>query len=236
MAANAIGAAVIIEIARSEGGTNAYCGINFLNISRVVDAICNELWIMIPVAVHADHFGIKHLNQIPQAKIEIPSLFNSGITSIAIDASHLPDDENLITNIELAPFILEWAGFETEIGEIKGTIGMSTPEEALFLISGLNARGIFPDFLASNNGSKHGIEKSALGINVNLTAEILFALESFLISGAQHGTSGNDSNRLRSIAATLTPPRQMLQQLFRWFPGVSKLTILATVFLKTTCL
>jgi fructose-bisphosphate aldolase, class II len=200
-AAQSANSAIIIEIARSEGGANAYCAVNYWNIARQVDAICNELDITIPVAIHADHYGIKKEQDIKGAKIEIPTLFEAGMTSIAIDASHLPDDKNLLTNLELNPFVPEWAGLETEVGEIKGKEGLSTKEEALFLIQGLNAHDIFPDWIALNNGTTHGIEASGQGIQVDLTDEIHRALAKYQISGAQHGTSGNNSDRLREIAA-----------------------------------
>ena len=80
-------------------------------------------------------------------------MFDAGITSIAIDASHLPDDKNLLASIALNQYVPAWAGLETEVGEIKGKQGLSTREEALFLIQGLNAHGIFPDWIALNNGS-----------------------------------------------------------------------------------
>ncbi len=200
-AAQRADAAVIIEIARSEGGTAAYCDVSLWNITRQTDAIMNELGITIPVAIHADHFGIKKPEDIEPAKAEIQSLFDAGITSIAIDASHMPDDLNLLANIELYPYIPDWAGLETEVGEIKGKFGLSTPEEALFLIQGMNAHGIFPNWIALNNGTTHGIEASGTGINVDLTADIHNALSEYKVSGAQHGTSGNDSGRLRAIAA-----------------------------------
>jgi fructose-bisphosphate aldolase, class II len=191
---------LLIEIAKSEGGTGAYCAVNYWNMANYVDAICNELGITIPVAIHADHYGIKNDKDIKAARIEIPSMFDAGMTSIAIDASHMPDDQNLLANIELNPFIPAWAGLETEVGEIKGKEGLSTKEEALFLIQGLNARGIFPDWIALNNGTTHGIEASDAGIQVELTAQIHKALEPYKMSGAQHGTSGNNSDRLRAIA------------------------------------
>jgi fructose/tagatose bisphosphate aldolase len=194
-------AAVLIEIARSEGGASAYCPTNYWNIARQVDALCNELAITVPVAIHADHYGIKKAEDIPAAAIEIPTIFEAGITSIAIDASHLPDADNLLASIELSRYVPSWAGFETEVGEIKGKHGLSTTEEALFIVQGLNAHGIFPDWIALNNGTTHGIEASAQGIQVELTAEIHQALERYKVSGAQHGTSGNNSDRLRAIAA-----------------------------------
>ncbi len=200
-AAQRANAAVIIEIARSEGGTNAYCPISLWNMARQTDAIMNELGITIPVAIHADHFGIKKPEDIEPAKTEIESLFDAGITSIAIDASHMQDDQNLLANIELNPFVPDWAGLETEVGEIKGTLGLSTAEEALFLIQGLNAHTIFPDWIALNNGTTHGIEESGAGIDVQLTAQIHKTLAPYGISGAQHGTSGNNSDKLRAIAS-----------------------------------
>jgi len=201
-AAQRANAALIIEIAKSEGGANAYCAVNYWNIARIVDAACNELGITVPVAIHADHYGLKSDQDVEAARIEIPSIFDAGITSIAIDASHMPDDKNLLANLELSPFIPTWAGLETEVGEIKGKEGLSTVEEATFLIQGLNAHGIFPNWIALNNGTTHGIEASDQGIQVDLTASIHDVLANYKVSGAQHGTSGNNSDRLREIAAT----------------------------------
>jgi fructose-bisphosphate aldolase class II len=199
-AAQKANSAIIIEIAKSEGGASAYCAVNYWNIARQVDAVCNELGITIPVAIHADHYGIKSDGDIAAAKVEIPTIFEAGITSIAIDASHLPDEKNLLASIDLNPCVPKWAGLETEVGEIKGSQGLSTVQEALFLIRGLNAHDIFPDWIALNNGTTHGIEASDQGIQVDLTAEIHAHLAKYNISGAQHGTSGNSSERLRAIA------------------------------------
>jgi fructose-bisphosphate aldolase class II len=199
-AAQRANAPVIVEIAKSEGGQKAYCAVNYWNMARIVDALCNEMGITVPVAIHADHYGIKNDKDLAAAKVEIPTMFEAGITSIAIDASHQPDDRNLLASIAINPFIPKWAGLETEVGEIKGASGLSTVGEALFLVRGLNARGIFPDWIALNNGTTHGIEASDAGIQVGLTADIHEALVPYKMSGAQHGTSGNSSERLREIA------------------------------------
>jgi len=191
---------VIIEIAKSEGGQKAYCAVNYWNMATIVDQLCNELGITVPVAIHADHYGIKNDKDLQAAKVEIPTMFEAGITSIAIDASHLPDDQNLLANLAINPFIPKWAGLETEVGEIKGNQGLSTVAEAKFLIQGLNAHEIFPDWIALNNGTTHGLEASDAGIQVGLTAEIHQSLAPYKVNGAQHGTSGNSSERLRQIA------------------------------------
>lgn len=201
LAAQKANAAIIIEIAKSEGGAGAYCPVSYWNMAMFVDSMCNELGITVPVAVHADHYGVKNEKDIETAKTEIPSLFDAGITSIAVDASHLPDDKNLLASIELNKYIPEWAGLETEVGEIKGKEGLSTAKEAEFLVAGLNAHGIFPDWIALNNGTTHGIEASDAGINVELTADIHNTIEKYGLSGAQHGTSGNSSERLKAIAS-----------------------------------
>jgi fructose-bisphosphate aldolase class II len=201
LAAQRANAAIIIEIARSEGGAKAYCAVNYWNMARTVDALCNELAITVPVAIHADHYGIKKEADIAAAKVEIPTIFAAGITSIAIDASHLPDLDNLKANIALNSCVPKWAGLETEVGEIKGKMGLSTVDEARYLIQGLNAHDIAPDWIALNNGTTHGIEASDQGIQVDLTADIHAHLTPYKVSGAQHGTSGNSSERLRAIAA-----------------------------------
>jgi len=199
-AAQKANAAILIEIAKSEGGADAYCDVSLWNMARLVDSLCNELGITVPVAIHADHYGIKKDKDRQAATVEIPSLFDAGITSIAIDASHLPDADNLLANLALSKYVPSWSGYETEVGEIKGKQGLSTVDEALFLIAGLNAHGIFPDWIALNNGTTHGIEASDAGIQVELTASIHKALEKYGVSGAQHGTSGNNFDRLRRIA------------------------------------
>ena len=199
-AAQRANATAIIEIAKSEGGQKAYCPVNYWNIARIVDSLCNEMGITVPVAVHADHYGIKNDKDLAAAKVEVPTMFEAGMTSIAIDASHQPNDQNLLANLAINPFIPAWSGLETEVGEIKGSSGLSTPDEALFLIQGLNAHGISADWIALNNGTTHGIEASDAGIHVGLTAEVHKALTRYQVSGAQHGTSGNSSERLREIA------------------------------------
>jgi len=198
LAAQRANAAVILEIARGESG---YCAVTYWNIARQVDALCNQLEITVPVAIHADHYTIKSPTDMTRAREEIPTLFEAGITSIAIDASHLPDAQNLMANIALNRYVPEWAGLETEVGEIKGELGLSTPQEARFLVAGLNAYNIFPTWIALNNGSTHGIEENGNGIQVDLTAAIHEALSAYGVSGAQHGTSGNSWDRLRHIAS-----------------------------------
>ena len=81
---------LIIEIAKSEGGQKAYCAVNYWNMARVVDALCNEMGITIPVAIHADHYGMKNEKDLAQALIEIADVLvvNYGLA----DATGIGDD------------------------------------------------------------------------------------------------------------------------------------------------
>jgi len=146
MAAQCADATLLIKIAHSESN---YCPANMYNIVLYVDSVCNELDITIPVAVHADRYGIKGDADIEFAKMEIPVMFDAGITSIALDASHMEDDQNLLANLELNGCISKWAGLETEVGEIKG----------------LNTHGVFADWIVLNNGSSHGLDNKTIKDN-----------------------------------------------------------------------
>ncbi|MBF0530775.1 MAG: class II fructose-bisphosphate aldolase [Deltaproteobacteria bacterium] len=74
-AAQKADACLIIEIAKSEGGAKAYCAVNYWNMALLVDSICNELGITVPVAIHADHDCIKAEKDLVQARVEIPTKF-----------------------------------------------------------------------------------------------------------------------------------------------------------------
>ncbi len=188
---------VLIEIAKSEGN---YCPVNFDNIAKYVNDICEKNDLKVVVGIHADHYAIKNDKDCEIALTEIPAMIKSGITSVAIDASHLEPQDNVFTNVKLAKLIPSWVSLETEVGEIKGDQGLSTVEDAVFHIAALNSRGIFPTWIALNNGSVHGLEATGGGINVELTAEVHEAIQKYGVYGAQHGTSGNNYDKLRNIA------------------------------------
>ena len=62
-AAQRANAAIIIEIAKSEGGSTAYCAVNYWNVARQVDAIANELGVVTALAYYPKWkrlFNIRH--------------------------------------------------------------------------------------------------------------------------------------------------------------------------------
>ncbi|MDP8253333.1 MAG: class II fructose-bisphosphate aldolase [Candidatus Kaelpia aquatica] len=117
--------------------------------------------------------------------------------------TYLELKDNIDIIVYLAQFMPEGMGLEVEVGEI-GKIDPKTGEQALtsvleatVYIRALQARGVFPDFLAIHNGTAHGNNFDAqgnvipqLGISVQRTAEVAEAIAPYGVIVAQHGTSG----------------------------------------------
>ena len=190
-AAKKLDAAVLIEIAKSEAN---YCGSNFDTLSEASVRASSEIGHGAVFALHVDHYGIKGDSDGLKAVSQIGTIVKNGWTSIAIDASHLPDWENLCATRDVAMHVPPYFGLEVEVGEIKGAGELSSVEEALYFIGGLNSWGIFPDLLAISNGSLHGTydatQGQAEGIDLVRTKEIADAIAHYGVSIAQHGISG----------------------------------------------
>lgn len=186
-------AAVLIEIAKSEAG---YCGSNFTNLPEYCVKYSAELGHGAVFAVHVDHYAIKGDADVNKAVYQMGDIIRAGFTSLAIDASHLDDWNNLCATRDVAMHLPPYFGLEAEVGEIKGPGEFTTVEEAKYFIGGLNSWGIFPDLIAISNGSKHGTyDKTAgqdEGINLERTKEIADVLAPYGVSIAQHGISGTD--------------------------------------------
>ncbi|MDY3868211.1 MAG: class II fructose-bisphosphate aldolase, partial [Pyramidobacter sp.] len=146
--------------------------------------------------MHVDHYAIKSGDDVMKAVGQMCDIARRGWTSVAIDASHLDDWNNLCATRDVAMHIPPYFGLEVEVGEIKGAGEFSTVEEALYFIGGLNSWGIFPDVIAISNGSLHGTYDHSAGqdegINLDRTLEIATALKPYGVSIAQHGISGTN--------------------------------------------
>ncbi len=192
-AAKKLDAAVLIEIAKSECN---YCGANFENLADYAVKYSGELGHGAVFAMHVDHYGIKGKEDVMKAVAQMGDIVRRGWTSVAIDASHLDDWNNLCATRDVAMHIPPYFGLEVEVGEIKGPGEFSTVEEALYFIGGLNSWGLFPDLIAISNGSLHGTYDHSAGqdegINLERTLEIATALKPYGVSIAQHGISGTN--------------------------------------------
>ncbi|MBO8153481.1 class II fructose-bisphosphate aldolase [Thermovirga sp.] len=190
-------AAVLLELAKSEA---TYCGCTFDNVPDFAVRYSAELGHGVVFGLHVDHYGIKSKGDLLEAVTNLCSIVSKGWTSVAIDASHNPDWENFCYTRDIAMSVPAYLGLEVEVGEIKGPGELTTVEEALFFIGGLNAWGIFPDYLAISNGSKHGTYDTSKGekegIDLERTKEVADAISKFGVSIAQHGISGTPLDKV----------------------------------------
>ena len=197
MAARDLNAFVLLELAKSE---STYCGCTFENVPQLALQYSSELGGGVPFGLHVDHYAIKSREDLLKSIPHLRKLVESGWTSVAIDASHNPDWENLCYTRDVAMHVPAYLGLEVEVGEIKGPGELTTVEEALFFIGGLNSWRIFPDFLAISNGSKHGTYDStageAEGIDLKRTEEIAEAIAPYGVTIAQHGISGTPLDKV----------------------------------------
>ncbi|MDO5562694.1 MAG: class II fructose-bisphosphate aldolase [Synergistaceae bacterium] len=184
-------AAVLIELAKSE---NTYCGATYDNIPDYAMKFSAEMGHGAVFGLHVDHYAIKSQEDVLKGVAQLSKILVNGFTSVALDASHLEDYDNFVATRSLAGWLPSGLGLEVEVGEIKGPGELSTVEEATYYIGGLNAWGVFPDYLAISNGSQHGTYDPAVGqmegIDLTRTKEIADAIAPYGVSIAQHGISG----------------------------------------------
>lgn len=188
---------VMLELAKSEG---KYTGVTYQNLPLTARAYSSDLGDGVVYALHMDHYAVKSRTDRDDAAREIPAAISMGWTSVAIDASHNPDFENLAFTRDVAMHIPQYAGLEVEVGEIKGAGVLSTVEEAEYFVGGLNSWGIFPDWLAISNGSKHGTYDASKGesegIDLGRTRDIADAIMPYGCVIAQHGISGTPLDKV----------------------------------------
>jgi fructose-bisphosphate aldolase class II len=188
---------VLLELAKSE---STYTGVSFANLPWYAVQYSASLGDGVVFALHMDHYAIKSSGDVTEAVGTIPDALSRGWTSVAIDASHVRDYENLVYSRDVAMHIPAYVGLEVEVGEIRGAGVLSTVEEAGYFVGGLNSWGIFPDFLAISNGSKHGTYDRSTGenegIDLGRTAEIAAAIRPYGCMIAQHGISGTPLDKV----------------------------------------
>jgi fructose-bisphosphate aldolase class II len=198
-AADELDAVVAFELAKSEGNVDGgYTGQDpntfFNTVINYVES-CN---FQKPFFIHGDHITTKSTEEeeIESSRRLIEAELEAGYTSFAIDASfnELPDNIRITTSLA-KPIIEEGLGLEVEVGEIKSTgveATLTTVEEATTFIRELAANGVHPDFLAINNGAKHGnyLDGEKIFIDLNRTKEIYDEVRPFGVVIAQHGITG----------------------------------------------
>jgi fructose/tagatose bisphosphate aldolase len=192
---------VLIELAKSEC---AYCGATYDNIPDYAMKYSAELGHGAVFALHVDHYAIKGADDLRRGVGHLTKILANGFTSAAVDASHLDDYANLSATRDLGAWLPSSLGLEVEVGEIKGAGELTTVQEALYFIGGLNSWGVFPDYLAISNGSLHGTYDTAAGVSEGIdlvrTKEIAEAIAPYGVSIAQHGISGTPFGKISKFS------------------------------------
>ncbi len=204
-AARETGAVYLAELAKSECG---YCGWTLLGYHDAVVEANERAGNQNPFGIHGDHVTVKDTSakEVEDSRKLVLEEITAGWTSMAIDASHNQNEDNLKITRDLArPVQDAGLGLEVEIGEIGGERGFSTPEEAKWFIGGLVEAGIRPDLLAINNGSVHGNYGPGTqeGIQLDLTRKIGEAVKPWGVGIAQHGITGTPLDKMGHFVEAL---------------------------------
>ncbi len=198
-AAQDLDAVVCYELAKSESDLKGgYTGMTPAQYADVVFAYAEAVKLTKPFFIHGDHVTTKSPDPavVGQSRDLVKAQLEAGYTSVAIDASFNETHDNIKVSSELGRLVLDaGAGLEAEVGEIKAIKEggeITTVEEAVEFIEGMEKAGVHADLLATNNGSKHGNYKPGEEVHIELkrTGDIYNAIKKWGVCIAQHGITG----------------------------------------------
>lgn len=170
----------------SEGATK-YMG-GFFVISNMVKGLIKDLNISIPVCLHLDH----------GSSVEIcKKAIDSGFTSVMIDASRYPIQENIKTTKEVVDYAHNYGvSVEAEVGHIgtdeepaSGVETNATLDDCLKLYENTNIDAIAPAL-----GSVHGFYKGEANLDFKTMKTINDQLPIPLVL---HGGTGISDDKIR---------------------------------------
>ena len=183
--ANRLGQPVILGVSE---GAKKYMG-GFSTIVGMVEGLLLDLNIHIPVVLHLDH----------GSSFEVcKDAIDSGFSSVMIDASRLPFDQN----VEITQRVVEYAhrrgvSVEAEIGHIAGSEDEvvstgSTNATYAEAVEFVRLTGV--DLFAPALGSVHGLYKGEPNLDFETMKQISEAVSVPLVL---HGASGIDDEKIR---------------------------------------
>ncbi len=208
-AAEELDAIVCFELAKSEGDLKGgYTGMDPNKYAETVFGYAEAIKFTKPFFIHGDHVTTKSPDPavVGNSRDLIKAELAAGYTSIAIDASFNETPDNIKISSELGRMVLDaGAGLEAEVGEIKSTKEggeITTVEEAVEFIEGMEKAGVHADLLATNNGSKHGNYKPGEEVHIELkrTGDIYNAIKKWGVCIAQHGITGTPLDQVGQFA------------------------------------
>ncbi len=208
-AAEELNSIMCFELAKSEGHIDGgYTGQTPEIFADMLLDYADKYKFTMPFFIHGDHITVKDTSNkaIDSAKQLIEAELKAGYTSYAIDASFNQIPDNIKITTELAKPILDADfGLEVEVGEVKSTgsdAEITSVEEAVEYVNGLNDNNIHPQLLAINNGSKHGNYNPDEEVHIDLkrTSDIFNAVKIHKMAIAQHGITGTPLNLVGEFA------------------------------------
>jgi len=199
-AAQELDALVAFELTRTEGGEDGgYTGQTpDIFVSTLLEAAENSQFYC-PFLIHADHVTIRSTadSERGAARRLIAAQMAAGYTSYALDASFTSLSDNIALVAELAaPIVAADLGLEVELGEVAPVGQESTItslEETEAFLSALTQKGIAPQLLAIDNGSKSGnyLDGQMIAIDLERTGAIYALAKQYGLAGlVQHGITG----------------------------------------------
>ncbi len=198
-AAQELDAVVCYELAKSESDLKGgYTGMTPAQYADVVFGYAQAVKLDKPFFIHGDHVTTKSPDSavVDASRDLVKAQLEAGYTSVAIDASFNETADNIKISADLGRMVLDaGAGLEAEVGEIKSTKEggeITTVEEAVEFVDGMEKAGVHMDLLATNNGSKHGNYKPGEEVHIELkrTGDIYNAIKKWGVCIAQHGITG----------------------------------------------
>lgn len=171
----------------SEGAAR-YMG-GFKVVTNIVSALIEEMKITVPVAIHLDHGS-----SFEKCKAAI----DAGFTSVMIDASHHPFEENVVTTKQVVEYAhSKGVSVEAELGTVGGQeddvvadgVIYADPKECFELVQ---RTGI--DCLAPALGSVHGPYKGEPNLGFKEMEEICQTIKLPLVL---HGGTGIPTEHIK---------------------------------------
>ncbi len=158
-------------------------------IYSLVKSLLDGLNISIPVVLHLDHG--KSFEACKKA-------IDAGFTSVMIDASSKPFEENIGETIKVVKYASNRGiSIEAEIGSLNkedsndnNTSIYSTPDEAKDFVFQTNVNSLAPAI-----GNKHGLYKGEPKLDYELLGSICKSVKIPLVL---HGASGLDENKIKT--------------------------------------
>lgn len=196
----------------SEGAAK-YMG-GYKTISGMVKGLIQELGITIPVCLHVDH---------GQTFETCKKAIEAGFTSVMIDASRLPLEENIKVTKEVVDYAHQYGvSVEAEVGHIGGTedsitssVTNATLEECMAMVQ---YTGI--DALAPALGSVHGFYQGEPNLDFITMKKIN---ETLPIPLVLHGGSGIPDDKIKeAIACGISKINVNTELQVAWSDGVKK--------------